>query len=107
MIILDVCMCLIQTGLTPLAYASKWGPVKAVHLLLDRGADINQVYCTIEFLHAHPTSRHSERASCTCDNNNNIYNSVSMDNIVRKFILLREHWFLEWLPIFSRYLFLI
>ena len=44
-------MCLIQTGLTPLAYASKWGSVEAVHLLLDRGADINQVLYYIEFLH--------------------------------------------------------
>ena len=37
-------MCVsIQTGLTPLKYASTWGTIEAVHLLLDSGADIDKV----------------------------------------------------------------
>ena len=36
-------MCLIQTGDTPLKYASDEGTVEAVHLLLDSGADIDKV----------------------------------------------------------------
>ena len=46
------CVCLMQTGLTPLEYASKWGSVEAVHLLLYMEADINQVATvqSIEFL---------------------------------------------------------
>ena len=55
-----VCVCLIQTGLTPLYYASEWGSIEAVHLLLDRGADINQV---LYYRVPHLISKHNQRVS--------------------------------------------
>ena len=73
-------MCLIQTGLTPLAYASHWGSVEAVYLLLDRGADINQVL----YYRVPACSSDTERAWHTLVTIYNLLDnySVSVDNIV-------------------------
>ena len=44
----------IQRGETPLAYASNNGHVEAVHLLLDKGALINEVqHCDVLVLNLH------------------------------------------------------